>query len=369
VATGSSLTTVISSSPINIVNSPFTPVSFRLFVLAASGLCSFAFGQSARTTPVGFLEVSLPAGTVEAPSRTSFHAALQEIPSVPAGSVTGRLTGATADSISDSFAGWTPGSLSNKSSPYFIRIVSGTAQGTIWQISTSPSVPNTATTVTVLNQGIDLTTLGIVPGVDRYEIFPADTLTSMFGASTLLAGSSAAVADNVQVWNGAVWIVYYFNSDRSQWERANAPVADYGDTVLRPDVGLIIFRRGPAMTFLMSGRLAPSDVQIRYANGGNTYGGGFPVTQTFAEARIQELAGWKQNANHLEADLVQIWNGAAWISYYFNPASSPPQWQRVGPNTPSDSVNVFVPGRPVMFVKRGTTPGSSFLVQARPYPD
>ena len=228
---------------------------------------------------------------------------------------------------------------------------------------------NTATTVNVLNQGIDLTSLGIVSGVDTYEVFPADTLKTLFPTTALLGGSTPSDADNVQIWNGAAWIVYYFNSDRSRWERGNAPVADSNDTVVRPDVGMILFHRGAATSFRLTGRLAPSDYQVRYANGGNTFVGGFPITQTLGNAKIQDLPGWKQNADYLQADLIQIWNGAAWISYFFNPGATPPQWQRVGPNTPSDSVNVFVSGRPVMFVKRGTTPGSSFLVQTRPYPE
>ena len=252
-----------------------------------------------------------------------------------------------------------------KATPYLIRIVSGNAKGTIWQISTSASALNTATTVTVLNQGIDLTTLGIVNGVDTYEIIPADTLNNLFGATILPGGSTPAAADTVQVWNGLVWIVYYFNTDLNKWLRVG-PNTDSSDTVIRPDVGMIIFHRFPAKSFRVLGRVAPSDLQIRYANGGNTYVGGFPITQTFGTAKFQNLPGWKQNANYLQADLVQIWNGAAWISYFFNPTAATPQWQRVGPNTPSDSVNVFVPGRPVMLVKRGTATGSSFLVQLNP---
>ena len=341
---------------------PFSLPGASLFIALFVGISAFA--QTVSTQPVGFLKVNLPAGTTASPSRTPFSVAIQNQSSVPSGSATGTITAVGTSSISDSAGNWTPGALSAKATPYLIRILSGTARGTNWQISTS--APNTATTLTVLNQGFNLTNLGIVSGVDTYEIIPADTLNNLFGATILPGGATSSEADNVEVWNGFAWIVHYFNTTANQWQRVASPDTYSGDTVIRPDAGMIIIHRFPVQTFRLLGRMAPSGLQLRYATQGYTYLCGYPITQTFGAAKFQNLPGWKQNADYLQADVVEVWNGFAWISYFFNPSPTPGQWQRAGLGTSADTVPVFIPGRPVMFNTRGPDVGPALLLQTNP---
>jgi hypothetical protein len=218
----------------------------------------------------------------------------------------------------------------------------------------------------VLNQGVDLTTLGIVVGQDNFEIFQADTLGNLFGNNTLLGGSSSGIADNILTWSGIGWSTYYFNTDRGRWEESGNPTVDWTNRVLRPDEGMIIVHRGAAISIPLYGRAAPCDSLLRYSKSGSSYLGGFPFAQTLLDSKIQELPDWQKSGDPATADQVQVFSGGIWISYFFNSAAAVPQWQQVGTNTPANSVNIFTPGRPVMFLKRGTAAGSAFYRQARP---
>ena len=60
-------------------------------------------------------------------------------------------------------------------------------------------------------------------------------------------------------------------------------------------------------------------------------------------------AGWRSSADPADADILLVWSGATWFSFFFNSAAG--HWQRVGDATPNRDSFVIASGTPV-FVQR-----------------
>ena len=61
--------------------------------------------------------------------------------------------------------------------------------------------------------------------------------------------------------------------------------------------------------------------------------------------------GWRSSANPADADLLLVWSGTTWFSFFHN--STAGHWQRVGDATPNRDDYVIAAGTPV-FVQRRT---------------
>lgn len=317
--------------------------------------------------PAGGMTYVVPAGQTRSIALPLVH------DSVAAGAVMGRFTGVGANYVEDTAANWVAGELSSAANPYYLRIKSGAAAGRILMVS---STANTVSRVNLTNDGTDLTLAGIVTGAggDRYELVLADTLLGLFGTSTLQGGVDATVADNVQVWGGAAWLVFYYNTARGRWERntdtAASPTRD--NFVLRPDRGIMITRRAATdLTLRVTGRVPVTAPRHFHARPGVTFlSNGLPVDITLANLALQtRSAGWQAGTNPAtaasDADLIQVWGGAAWLIFYYDSVNS--RWQR---NDGTNRDSFVVPaGRPIM-VRRtaaGATPADGVLALPMPY--
>jgi hypothetical protein len=289
----------------------------------------------------------------------------QSVPSNFVGEAAGQISSVTSSTITNSSGAWTAGALSQVATPYFIRFTSGAAEGQTFQISTSTA--NTSTVLTVLNQGLDLTTLGIATGAngDTYQIFPGETLASLFGTSTL-GSTAAATADIVRVFDGVGWDEYYYNTSAGQWRTGSVPV-DLSTTVLRPDSGITFYRRGGTpLQYTLLGTVPSTNIQIVVNNAGASYVGNvFPVDQTLLAADYNSLPNWVNNTGSvLAADILTVWDGIGYDSY--NYLLSAGQW-RLG-SVPVNENNVVIPaGTPVVFQRPGANPGVTVLTRILPY--
>lgn len=345
-----------------------------------------AFAQGVTTTPVGYINYTIAAGTQQAPKITSAFFGLTGQPA-NAGATTGRISAVGASTFSCQGAGWTAGGLSAAATPYFLRITSGAAAGTTWQISTTTA--NTADTVTVLNLGVSLTGLGITASSstgDTFELLPASTLASLFGTSLpvqgtgqaagkLAGGTSSTVADTISVWNGAIWLTFYYDTGLGWWKRdvdGTESANSRNNFVIRPDACVLIARKGDAVTLQHIGRAPASALKARYLAGGSAGVGMFPITTTLGALNLQSLSGWvgvasTNGQNVGAADHVSVWDGSAWLSFYYDTTAASPRWRRVGTGADSTSFNIQTPDRPFMIQKAGSATGSAFVTQARPY--
>lgn len=96
------------------------------------------------------------------------------------------------------------------------------------------------------------TAIPIVLG-DNYvgNIYPANLTLATSGlytgsAATGLVGGDSSTADQVQIWNGASFDIYYYQTvgaGGTGWRRVGAPSVDAGNTVIAENSSLIIKRR------------------------------------------------------------------------------------------------------------------------------
>jgi hypothetical protein len=316
---------------------------------------SVTVGTSTFTTvPAGRLTYALPQNQETAVS-FPLNLPLDTINGQPAGFI----TGVTATTISNANAGWIPGALSQAAVPFFLRITSGAATGRLFPIATAAGAQNTATQLTLVTDGIDLTTLGLSLGSDTYELVPADTLANLFPAGTLQAGT-VDTADTLRLWAGTDWVTYFF--DGTHWQRDGGGLAD--DTLIRPQDGWMLRRRGPALNFVLIGQVSSTNAKVPVARSASTYLSLLPVSQTFNEFALQNvLPGWSSNpANVTAGDYVRIWSGAAWFNYYY----SGTKWLRQGSPLDSGTTVLLKPGRPFFIVRPAGT-GADLLQQTKSY--
>jgi hypothetical protein len=337
--------------------------------LAASAAILFAAltnlpAQSVTTTPVGAVTVNVAAGTGTAYATTALSFPLLDVPQA-SGQMVGQITGVTANTITNSNAGWQAGQLSTAAAPSLIQITSGQAQGRLLLISTSTA--NTATTVTLDAEEaaqVNLTSLGVVAG-DRYRIVACDTLSTLFGTPTssgIRGGTAANLADQVQILVGGTWRKYYFNTSSNAWVLVG-PNAPSNNIPIRPDTAVIYSRlANTPLTFNLTGEVNSVRRQAAVRNNGVTYlSTGWPVDLTLGTSKFNEIPGWRTSTNPANADSVQVLVSGTWRRYYHNGT----QWLLAGPNAPSNGV-VLQSGSAVMINRVGST-GFSTLAQDLPY--
>ncbi len=296
-----------------------------------------------RTVPVGRITYTLTQGR-----ETSLSFPLL----LPVGSIGGRCAGVLdsvgTNTLDDNEGGWSAGELSQPAAPYLLRLTSGTAAGRTFTVSTTAQ--NTATQLTLVTDGVDLTSLGLQPGVDTYELVPADTLASLFPAGKLLSGS-VATGDNLRLWNGATWLVYYH--DGANWRRQGAGLAD--NVVVRPDQAWMLARRGTTLSISITGTVPAVGATTQIKGKATNALALLPLRRTFAQFPLQNLIpGWTSNpASPASGDIVRIWNGTGWITYYHSASG----WMRQGAGS-AENTMLLEPGRPVLVVRPAAANGT-----------
>lgn len=297
--------------------------------------------------PVGGMTISVPAGQTRTAAIPLHHA------SVGSGVMRG-----VVDTVADSYievnnAGWTPGALSSSSNPYYVRFLSGNAAGRMLPIA---STANTSTRLNLLTEGVGLTGSGGPVAGDEFEIVLADTLGSLFGSNTLAGGADYLSADNVLVWNGSAWFTFYYNTTRSRWElstdTAASPARD--NYTIRSDAGVMIRNRGSsAIKMLITGRAPQANPKILLRTPGNSMiCTGMPVPITLAQVNIGNLVGASDGTSaNAAGDLVRVWNGSAWFSFYYNTLRS--RWELTTDNASSPSRDGYqIPIDRPLFVRK-----------------
>ncbi len=197
------------------------------------------------------------------------------------------------------------------------------------------------------------------------EIFAAHTLNSLFpSGNPFFKATSANSADNVYIFNGTAWDVFYHNN--TSWRKSGSLLNQNG-TIIYPDDGLFIIRRQTSpleLTFV--GKVPTTTERTDLVGPGSTYiSNRFPAGTTILATNIHTLPNWQVSTSPNSADNVYIWNPAtsAFSVYYYNGTN----WRKSGSlaNVNSD----VIPSNGTMFVvRRSTATGTqSTLTQALPY--
>lgn len=333
--------------------------------------------ETATTDPVGFVTVGITAGSGTTKKNTLFSLPLLETESIT-GQVAGTITGITANTISNSNAGWGAGELSNPATPYLIQITKGAAEGRMFLISSSAATggaisgaANTDTQVTVSSLDstqVDLTSLGILPGEDTYKIFACDTLSSFFGtpATTgLQGGTSAANADTIiAVVNGSS-ATYFFSTTNNRWSRVALGSPDASNVPLLPYYGIQYARLASTpLSFVVTGAVPTIERQVAIKNSGPTLLSQYwPADSTLGSIGLQNLAGWQAGASASAADTVILTSAGSANTYFYNGTN----WKRVALGSPNADDTVVPAGTTISINKKGSAAGFSTLTQTAPY--
>ena len=344
-----------------------------LLCLALVGVSTVSVWAQSNTIPAGYFTVNINAGTGSSYSTSVLSFPLQQSADStvggvlvgPTGQMVGQVTGITSTTITNTNAAWGAGQLSVAATPYLIQFTSGTATGRTFLISTTTA--NTATMLTLdSSETTDLTTLGIVPGTDTYQIVAADTISSVFGtpASTgVLGGTSVSNADTIQIYNGTVWKNYFYNTGTSSWT-LSAPPINSNNVVIRPDTGVIYNRlANTPLSLVLMGQAPAIARQASVANSSITFLSNFwPTSTTLLTSNIQNIPGWVAGAFGTADTVLVFGSNNVWTQYYFNGT----HWYQAAPPIVSDSVAIPA-GSAVFLTKKASSAGQSILSQSLPY--
>ncbi len=329
----------------------------RIWLLPFVAFCiDTASAQSATTAAVGAIRLNLAAGTSTAPAVTAFALPFE---GTGTGSKVGRIRSVASDSLAITGANWRAGQLADPASPYALRFLSGGAAGRVALI-----IGNT--TDSVRFRAADLAGLAMAAGTagDLVEVFPTETLGSLFGSGTFTGGPDPSVADIVYV-GAHTQDGYYYNTTRNQWRRAGGrAAADGGTAAILPHAVLQVAHIGPAKTITLVGRVPATPFHVLVASGGNTYThSGFPTEVTLAGFGLERrLADWVSSATAQLADQVSFPTATGWVTAYHNGIN----WVDTARGTVQD--NTVIGGEtPLLIGRTGAAVGFTAVVRAVPY--
>ncbi len=346
----------------------------RLFSLC---LCVFvvqiSVAQEGASRPVGFLVQTIPAGQTR-----SFSIPFDsDVSAWPCG--VGKLTAVGTNYVENAAAAWTPGAFSTVDAPYFVRLTSGPHTGRSFRI-VSPA--NTATRLYLADDGLGLESLNLAIGADgtRFEISPGDTLATFFGTTTpvdtlVVQGAADPLqADLVQVWGGAAWLNFYYNTTWQRWARDSDLLSDPSRNgfLLRADRGLMLTRRGSTpLELAVIGRVLNTPQRAFHNRIDNALT--FLATMQAADITLGALAlqsgtrslDWRGAPDAGSADLLLVWSGSTWFSFFHNTSAG--SWQLVGDATARDDFLIKA-GTPVFVQRRGTGISAADKTIAFPVP-
>ena len=295
------------------------------------------------------------------------------LPLLETATFSGPVGSFTTNTITVSGATWTLGQFATPGSPFMVTIRTGLQAGRTLLV-----IGNTTDTLTLQTNGtgLDAASFSIVTGAtsDTFELFPGETLGTLFGTvatsgvlpSGIQGGGNSVLADGVQIYNGVKFVTYFFNTTLSKWVMVNGGTADQKDTILYPDDGLLIARRGPTSSLTLLGRVPDTKLLTELPNGStNAVSVRFPTDTTLAGLIFSGPGSWTMG-NSVVADTVNLWNGIKWVPYYKNAGGV---WNMVNGGSFDQGATTIPAGSAILILKRGTanSGAATFLSQALPY--
>jgi len=261
--------------------------------------------------------------------------------------------------------------------PYFVRFLSGKEIGRVMLVSSHTTKALTVdTTDHISGEAVALTTTGFaVQAGDTFEIFPGDTLASVFGDGTannplaVSGGSASSMGDIVALYTTGTLTAptYFYNTSTKYWELAGS-TANANNTIIYPYSALTVLRRSthPDTTLTLSGRVAPVAPTTKVASRGTV----FTSTHFATDIKLSQLqftSNWIQGATVLSSDSLGVWNAtlSRFDTYYQMTDST---WRKY-PDATTDQSNFIIPAGTVATIAKKTavTGAATLLGSALPY--
>jgi hypothetical protein len=349
--------------------------SLKYIKIQALSLLFVSFSLSAQTVstdPVGYVKLEVNPGNGVQKSTNIISLPLKPFDEEINGLSYGAISDLTANSIQVFDAGWTPGALSNPSTPYLLKILSGELEGLIVPISTT--ISNTANELflnTSFNgEDLNLTSLNISTGndADEFEITPADTLGSLFGTpetTGIIGGTNALDSDTIIIFS-SVWNVYFYNTNLGHWVESTFGFPNAENVIIHPDSALIYERiDANPLTFTIIGSVPLEKRNASIKESGITFlSNGWPTDTILGESGIEQLPGWQNGSNASVADSVIIRSElGAWETFFYDGN----EWKKSTFGFPAANDRILSLGSGIIINKLGNTSGLTQLTQLVPY--
>lgn len=285
---------------------------------AAAIFTHAASAQTATTTPVGVVTISLPAG----------KSSMISVPLIGDSVYSGPIGSFTSNTITVSGTPWATGQFTG-STPYFVQIKSGLHAGRMLRITS-----NTASSITLntsdnlgLNVPLDVSGKAVAVG-DSIQIITGDTLGSLFGTTVaeiapLVGAPRLGSADQVTTYDPITGkaSAYFFNTTNGYWTK-NGAVGNQNNLVIIPGQGLGILTLSSGgtknLTFMGSVPDVAPTLKIEPKRV-ERYGTTFPVDITLGQLNFG--SNWVPNARFGSADQISIWQPTMnkYIAYFKKP--------------------------------------------------
>ncbi len=330
--------------------------------------CPGRASTSVATVPDGMMEFALAHGT------TTYLS----LPLTRQATYSGTVAAVTTNTISvdDTPAPFTT-SLATGVAPYFVKFLTGNESGRVLLIDANTSNTLTLdTTDHTTGAAVALTATGFsVESGDSFEIFPGDTLASVFGSGSaanplvLTGGNTPTVADEVSLYTtvGAPAQVYYFNTIAGFWERPGTSVNANNAVIYPYSAFSVMCRSNHADTMLvLQGRVTPVNASTKTVGRSAVYTSShYALDITLSQLKFGP--NWQTGGTVWTADTLSVWNASLrqFVIYYQRPDLT---WRKYGDNI-TDQSNVTIPAGAVTTIgKRAAVAGAqAFLVSALPY--
>jgi len=340
-------------------------------------LASVASGQSqAATDPVAFISLSIPGTGGTATNAISFKALGVLQPVSYQGSAD--TVNIQARTLTDTAATWNDNDFNGAQGAHYVEIIRPAGvtapvpgEGTTYDIAATDKISKTLTLV----QPLDAT---IVSGA-LFRIRKHWTIGMIFGANNsagFLGSGSSSTADQIQIWNGTSFTLYFFQIDPSGdqslggtgWRAQTSNSADASTTVIYPDDGLVfrLLQDGPVNISLLGAvKTGPSSFPI--SAGFNILANVYSAPMTLTSSGLQ-TSGFSGAASPSESDQILLWNGTGYDTYFYQlaaPALGGTGW-RSATDTYADAGSTAIPAGAAVVVRRVQGSPFNWIVPQHP---
>ena len=208
--------------------------------------------------------------------------------------------------------------------PYYLEVTSGVNEGQRFDVASA-----SGNTVTLANDSVldsAAPPFNTLTGAPPSTLAGASvlihrhwTLDEVFPPSGFGASGSQTTSDEVQLFAGGAWSVYWlYNGDGpARWvDAADAGMSNKGTTVIPPGQGMFFNNRTTASSVLAYGEVRANGFIRPLGAGYNLPGGGYPVDQsaTGTAGRAMTLdAGFFGSRDFKTADSFFVWNADATV--------------------------------------------------------
>jgi uncharacterized protein (TIGR02597 family) len=252
---------------------------------------------------------------------------------------TGSLTAVAGNTLTDASATFTSSSFSGT---HYLKINSGVNAGITATISS-----NDETSITTVE---DISSL--LSGTESYEIRAYTTLSDIFGSSnqsSIGSGASAGVADEILIYNGSGFDIYFYQEGASfggtGWRSSTNAFSDTSSTIIPYGSAVIVKRKQSAdVNVTFAGSVFNSDTFVPVEVGVNWLAGANPVDLTLSSYFGADGGDLLKGASASTADEILVPNssGGFDVYYYQEGASFGGTGFRSSVNAFSDSASTVI---------------------------